>query len=604
MIVPPPGEDLRLAALLEKLRAFDGPPVEFWPAFLAAAAEAAGATSAVLWVPANGAWCAMLSAPDRRQAERAQVDPPGDVLATAGAAGFARTGRDGVELTAFRVGVLENGGGVVVLHFAGAADEAVLRSRCALLAAIPERYQAARETTRLRRETELVSGVLDLALVAAREQRFDGAALAVVNALAARFRCDRASLGWDEGELVRLRAISQADKFDRKLRLVRQLEVAMEECLDQDEELAWPAGGESGAVVRELGAYAREAGVAHLLAVPLRSAGKPVGAWVLERASSGFDETEVQQLRLAADQVGPRLRDLRERQRWFGARAWRGLKTYAAGFLGPKHTGPKLAGVVGALLVLFLVFGRWSYSVEAPAVLRSGQVTFVTAPFDGYIRSAFAAVGDEVEEGAPLAALDTRDLLLQQAAEMANLNRFLQEAERARAQDARAEMRIAQAQAEQARATLERVQHQIAQAELTAPFAGVIVEGDLRRRLGSPTRQGEVLFQVARLDDLYVSLEVAERDVHEILGRTEGRLKFAARPELEHALILERLHPAGQPGPSGPVFILRARAREGERAEWWRPGMSGTARIDVGRRPVIWILTHRTTSWLRRQLWW
>jgi multidrug efflux pump subunit AcrA (membrane-fusion protein) len=603
MIVPPLGEDLRLAALWEKLRTFDGPPVEFWPAFLVAAAETAGATSAVLWVPANGSWCAMLSAPDRRQAERAQVDPPGDLL-TAAATGFARVARDGVELVGFRVGSPDLGGGVVVLHFAGSTDEPGLRSRCVLLAAIPEGYQAAREAARMRRETELVTGVLDLALVAAREQRFDAAALAVVNAVAARFRCDRVSLGWDEGELVRLRAISQADKFDRKLRLVRQLEVAMEECLDQDEELAWPAGGESNAVVRELGNYAREAGVAHLLAVPLRSGGEPAGAWVLERAGGGFDETEVQQLRLAADQVGPRLRDLRERQRWFGARAWRGLKRFAAGFLGPKHTGPKLAGVAGALLVLFLVFGRWTYSVEAPAVLRSGQVAFVTAPFDGYIRAAVATVGDEVAPGAPLASLDTRDLLLQQAAEMANLNRFLQEAERARAQDARAEMRIAQAQAEQARATLERVQHQIAQAELVAPFAGAIVEGDLRRRLGSPTRQGEVLFQVAQLDDLYVSLEVAERDVHEIFGRTEARLRFSARPDLEYALVIERLHPAGQPGPGGPVFIVRARAREAENPEWWRPGMSGTARIEVGRRPVIWILTHRTTAWLRRQLWW
>jgi hypothetical protein len=603
MIIPHHG-DLRLAALLEKLRAFEGSPAEFWPAFLATAAEACSATSAMLWVPASEGWSAILSAPDRRQAERAQAELLREILSPASTQGFARMDLNGVDLAAFRVGTPETGGGVVTLHFAGPAEDATLRSRCILLAALPERFQASRDVVRLRREAEMVTGVLDLGLVAAREQRFDGAVLAIVNALAARFRCDRVSLGWDEGELVRLRAISQADKFERKLRLVRQLEVAMEECLDQDEELAWPGGGEARAVVRELGAYAREAGVAQLLAVPLRAGGKAAGAWVLERTASGFDEAEVQQLRLAADQVGPRLQDLRDRERWFGARAWRWMKKYASGFLGPKHTGPKLAGVLGALVVLFLIFGRWTYSVEAPAVLRSGQVVFVTAPFDGYIREAFATVGDEVSEGAPLAALDTRDLLLQQAAEMANLNRFQQEAERARAQDARAEMRIAQAQAEQARAVLERVQHQIAKSQMLAPFAGVVVEGDLRRRLGSPARQGEVLFQVARLDDLHVAIEVAERDVHEILGRAAGRLRFAAQPEEEHAFTIELVHPAGQPGPSGPVFMVRAHPDAETVQTWWRPGMSGTAKIEVGSRPVIWILTHRTTAWLRRQLWW
>jgi hypothetical protein len=112
------------------------------------------------------------------------------------------------------------------------------------------------------------------------------------------------------------------------------------------------------------------------------------------------------------------------------------------------------------------------------------------------------------------------------------------------------------------------------------------------------------LFQVARLDDLHVAIEVAERDVHEILGSATGRLRFAARPEEEHAFTIELVHPAGQPGQSGPVFMVRARPDAATVQTWWRPGMSGTAKIEVGRRPVIWILTHRTTAWLRRQLWW
>ena len=37
---------------------------------------------------------------------------------------------------------------------------------------------------------------------------------------------------------------------------------------------------------------------------------------------------------------------------------------------------------------------------------------------------------------------------------------------------------------------------------------------------------------------------------------------------------------------------------------WWRPGMSGSARIDAGERQVAWILTHRIVDTIRLWLWW
>jgi hypothetical protein len=37
---------------------------------------------------------------------------------------------------------------------------------------------------------------------------------------------------------------------------------------------------------------------------------------------------------------------------------------------------------------------------------------------------------------------------------------------------------------------------------------------------------------------------------------------------------------------------------------WWRPGMTGLARIDVGDKNIFWILTHRLVDNLRLLLWW
>jgi hypothetical protein len=36
---------------------------------------------------------------------------------------------------------------------------------------------------------------------------------------------------------------------------------------------------------------------------------------------------------------------------------------------------------------------------------------------------------------------------------------------------------------------------------------------------------------------------------------------------------------------------------------WWRPGMTGVAKIDAGHRRLLWILTRRFIDMLRMKLW-
>ena len=60
----------------------------------------------------------------------------------------------------------------------------------------------------------------------------------------------------------------------------------------------------------------------------------------------------------------------------------------------------------------------------------------------------------------------------------------------------------------------EMTRYRLSQARIEAPFEGVVVEGDLRERVGSPVKQGEVLLKVARLDPMYVEGKVHERNIH------------------------------------------------------------------------------------------
>ena len=47
----------------------------------------------------------------------------------------------------------------------------------------------------------------------------------------------------------------------------------------------------------------------------------------------------------------------------------------------------------------------------------------------------------------------------------------------------------------------------------------------------------------------------------------------------------------------------KAQLLDGAADPMWRPGMMGEARVDVQKRPMIWIWTHRLVDWARLKVW-
>jgi hypothetical protein len=136
---------------------------------------------------------------------------------------------------------------------------------------------------------------------------------------------------------------------------------------------------------------------------------------------------------------------------------------------------------------------------------------------------------------------------------------------------------------------------------LAAPFDGVVVRGDLQQRLGSPVEKGEVLFEVAPLDGYRVVLEVDERDVAYVSEGQPALLRLSALPGEALPCVVERVTPVAVVADGRNRF--RAEARLEEPSESLRPGMTGVARIDAGRRARAWVWTHATFAWLRLAAW-
>jgi len=481
------------------------------------------------------------------------------------------------------------------------ASETVVRMQ--LAADVPRAYQSAHAAQNAKADVEKFASALDLMVVVNAETRFLAAALAFCNGLSTRFNCDRVSLGWLEGGYIRLRAMSRTEKFDRQMQAAQQLEKAMEEAIDQDDEVVWPAPEGSTVVTRDHEVFSREQRVENVCSVPLRVDDKAVAAITFERQQSAFTATELQQLRLCCDQAARRLSDLKKHDRWFGARAAAATREKLAKVLGPEHTWAKVLTIfiVAALVVLFFV--PVTYRVEGNFIVRSDDVSYLTAPYDGYINEVFVRAGDVVEKDAKLVGLDTSELLLDESAALADMNRYLREAEKARASGALADMRIAHALADQSKARLDLIRYRLERAVIRVPFQGVVVEGDLRDRLKAPVKQGDALLKVAKLDTLFVEAQVDERDIHEILGRKTGEIAFVTQPKLKYPVKIARIEPAAMPKKDGNFFMVRCEF-EGGPQSWWRPGMSGVCKLSIEKRSLFWIISHRTVDFLRLKLWW
>lgn len=451
-------------------------------------------------------------------------------------------------------------------------------------------------------KAERLFQMLQLSIRLSQQTRALRMSYELCNALVARFDADRVSLGWLDAPYVRLAAVSHVEKFDRLSATSRALESAMEEAADQAIPVAYPGESESRSVHRAHESYALMQGVSSVLSVPLMDGPRVRGVLCLERRKGAWSDDDRWELELTAGLVARPLADLRDRDRWWGARAWAEVKRWPMLAASPRHSAWKLAGAMSVLTLLALCFIPWTHRVDATITIRSKDVLFIPAPFDGYLGQVQVEVGDLVKAGQALVRLDTRELTLEASMAEADLVRYRREAEKAQATRQLAEMEVNLARLDQSASRLALARHQLANAEVVAPHAGIVVEGDLKKNLGAPLRKGDLLLKLAQVDHTYLELQIDQVDVHEVNVGTRGEFALVGRPDQRFPLVMTRLDPASTLREGRNVFLARAEI-ERDRPSWWRPGMGGTARLEVGERTLIWVLTHRTVRTLREWFW-
>jgi len=450
---------------------------------------------------------------------------------------------------------------------------------------------------RLRTAMQVLSGVNE-------HEKFTASAMAACNEIASRWNCERVSIGLLKGRYVQVKATSHTEKFSRKMKLIQDIEAAMEECLDQDAEILYPPDDQATYVSRAGGQLSARHGPNTVLSLPMRREAEATGVITIERPpDQPFSEEEIETLRLTAELVTPRLVDLHHSDRWIGARAAADLHRSVSTLVGPKHTWLKVAAVAVFGVLAYVTLVKGPYRADAAFVLQATTRQIVAAPYDGFLKSVQVEPGETVEAGETvLGKLETAELRQQLATAKAERIGYLKQAAQAREQGDRAQAQIASAQAAKATAQIELLQHQIDQATLVAPISGTVVAGDLKRQIGRPVETGEALFEIAPLESLRAELSVPEDQITDVQTGQRGELATAAYPNKRIGFVVERINPVAEVVNQRNVFKVRARLDE--RPPWMRPGMEGTARVDIGRRSYAWLWTRDLRNWIRMKLWW
>jgi multidrug resistance efflux pump len=443
---------------------------------------------------------------------------------------------------------------------------------------------------------------LDLVAALLEHERLDEGGASLVTELATRLGCDRAALGTVERDRVRIRAVSHSGQFERRANLLGFAAQAMEEAVDQRAAIAWPARGDLPLVTRAHEELVREAGGGSAASFPLRSGERVVGALVLERpAGYEFDAPSLQLCEAVAAVCGPIVALKLAGERSLPVHALDVAREHWLKLTGPRHPGLKLAAGATVLAALFLAFVSGTYRVSADATVEGEVQRAISAPIAGFVREAAKRAGDTVKEGEVIGRFDDRDLRLERVKLTSQQGQYFNQYREALAQRNRPQAAIVTAQLEQVAAQIALVDEQLSRIDMVAPFAGVIVSGDLSQKLGAPVERGQVLFEIAPLERFRIALYVEEHEFADVAVGQRGSLAVASIPGQRFAFTVSKITAVNSTRDGRNRF--RVEATLDDPPGRLRPGMEGVGKVEIDERKLVWIWTHSLTDRARLWLW-
>jgi len=289
-------------------------------------------------------------------------------------------------------------------------------------------YFGRSESQRTKVIKDRLVNVLELLAVSVEKKGFHAAATTFVTDLATRLECDRVSIGFVEKKQAVVKALSHSATFEKKANVIRHIEAAMDEAIDQQSSVLFP---EDKQVIKQtrVSRFAETLSIEHesqcVCVVPFKIDGIWSGAIVLERSQdTPFSEKDVSLCEGVVALAGPMLHVSKLNDRNIFKKISESFTTFAGRFIGPGNIAWKLGGATLIALTTFFVFAQGEYRVTADTTLEGSVQRAVVSPFEGYMLEAASRAGDIVKKGDVMAQLDDRDLSLEQLKWSSEFNQY------------------------------------------------------------------------------------------------------------------------------------------------------------------------------------
>jgi len=443
---------------------------------------------------------------------------------------------------------------------------------------------------------------LDLIVSILEFSSYQASIKAIVTELAQRLNCDRVSLGFKHRGYIKVEAISHTVELEKQMNIVRAIGQAMNESFDQCQPLAYPANEDNQYIIRQHELLAQQYDSGTILTIPLYVHSEPIGALTLERRSdSAFDKNELALCRSIATVIAPILHDKQLNDSGLITKVFDSTAKTLKKAFGAEHYLRKAVFLMITVLLIAMFAIDGQYRVTADTVLEGKIQRSIVTPFDSFIINADAQAGDVVKQGQLLAQLEDKDLQLEKLSLLSQHGQLIKQYDEALALRDKAKVNLISAQVEQVGAELKLVDEQLKRTKVTAPFDGLIIQGDLKQSLGSSVAQGDLLFMLAPLNDYRIILQVNERDIQQVKSGLEGTLVLSSLPDDKLQLIVERITPVSTTEEGENYF--RVEATLIDKTSQLRPGMEGIAKINVDERSLAWIWSHEVIDWMQLWLW-
>ena len=423
------------------------------------------------------------------------------------------------------------------------------------------------------------------------------------NFIAEHFDCARVELGLVKGLQVQVLSVSHQLHFDRRIERIRQVEFAMEECVEQNENIIIQANSkQTTSVIHKHTQQLLNDQNGAVCSIILRDDVSPIGVLTLvSQKSNRFNAEAIKRLVTIADSIAPVVRLHTNNSLPIWKKAANNIKQQLNRLIGPGYFRTKLITLTSIILIGLLTLLQTDHIITAPASVEGKVQQSIVAPFSSYIATAKVRAGDLVEKNQVLATLDDRDLQLEYDKWSSERDKQAKEYHQALAQRDRAQISILKASIAQTDAQLESIEERLLHTQLKAPFSGLLVSGDWSQSLGAPIERGQLLFEVIPAKNYRVTLQVDEHDVANLLLGQNANLRLTGLSDQLIKLRISQIFPIASVTQGSNNFRVESDIIDSP--EGLRPGMQGTAKIVVGRASLLSVWTDSLVSRLRLWAW-